>query len=114
MLTIQHPVATEHDTENYVTRLSQVAPRMEEVIVEARRLLGKKLVPPKFILQAAITQIDVFLSTPAVQNPLVASFAERMKQVKGLPAPRQEELRAAAEDRGGTSVSSLAKGESCA
>ena len=42
-------------------------------------------------------QIDSFLSTSAAQNPLVVTFAERMRRVKELPAPKQEELRAAAE-----------------
>jgi len=97
LLTVRHPVATERDAENYVARLSQVAPRMEEVIVEARRLIGEKLGPPRFILQAAIAQIDVFLSTPAEQNPLVASFAERMQRVKKISTPKQAELRAEAE-----------------
>ncbi len=97
LLTVQHPVVTQRDAENYVARLGQLAPRMEEVMVEARRLIGKKLVPPKFILQAAIVQIDGFLSTPAAQNPLVTTFAERMQRVKELPPPKQAELRAAAE-----------------
>lgn len=97
LLTVRHPVATPRDAENYVARLRQVAPRMEETIVEARRLLDKKLGPPKFILQAGIDQIDKFLSTSGAQNPLVATFAERMRKVKELPAHRQEELRAEAE-----------------
>jgi uncharacterized protein (DUF885 family) len=97
MLTVRHPVVTPRDAENYVARLGQVAPRMEEVIVEARRIAGEKLLPPKFILQAAIQQIDSFLSTTPAQNPLVVTFADRMRRVKELPPSKQEELRAAAE-----------------
>jgi uncharacterized protein (DUF885 family) len=97
LMTVQHPVATPRDAENYVVRLRQVAPRMEEAIVEARRLIGKKLVPPKFILEDAIAQIDVFLAMAPSQNPLVQSFADRMRRVKDLPETRQAELRASAE-----------------
>jgi uncharacterized protein (DUF885 family) len=97
LLTVQHPVATLRDAENYVARLGQMAPRMEEVIVEARRLIGKNLVPPKFILKSAIAQIDAFLSNPPARNPLVVTFSERMRRVKNLPGPKQAELRAAAE-----------------
>jgi uncharacterized protein (DUF885 family) len=97
LLTVQHTLATARDAENYVARLGQMSRRMEEVIVEARRKIERKLVPPKFILQAAIAQIDGFLSTPAARNPLVITFAERMKPLKDLPASEQAELLAAAE-----------------
>jgi uncharacterized protein (DUF885 family) len=98
LLTIQHPVATPRDAENYVARLSQVPARMEEAIAEAKRLIAAKLAPPKFILQAALEQTNGFLSTPPAQNPLVVTFAERMQRVKDLPAARQMELRAEAEE----------------
>ncbi len=97
LVTVRHPVITARDAENYVACLDQLAPRMEEVIVEARRIIAKKLVPPKFILQASIEQIDGFLSTPAAQNPLVTTLTEKMQRVKDLPASKQAELRAAAE-----------------
>lgn len=92
LMTVQHPVATLRDAENYVARLAFVAPRMEETIIEAQRLIAKKLTPPKFILQAAIAQIDVFLATAPAQNPLVATFVSRMRGVKDLPLARQAAL----------------------
>jgi uncharacterized protein (DUF885 family) len=97
LLTVQHSVATARDAENYVARLGQVTPRMEEAVAEARRLISKKLVPPKFIFEATLAQMRAFIATPPQQNPLASTFADRMKQVKELPAARQEELRARAE-----------------
>jgi uncharacterized protein (DUF885 family) len=97
LLTVRHPLVTARDAENYVVRLGQLAPRMEEAMVEARRIGGKKLLPPKFILQSSIRQIDGFLSTPAAQNALVATFASRIERMKDLPASQRAELRAAAE-----------------
>src|SRR5439155_13818844 len=100
LLTVQHPVVTARDAENYVARMGQVAPRMEEAITEAKRLIEKKLIPPKAILRAALAQIDSFLSVAAAQNSLVTTFAHRMQKVRELPRARRAELRASAERHG--------------
>ena len=53
-LTVRHPLLTEKDALNYVAALGQVGTRMEEAISESRRLAGKGIVPPRFILQATL------------------------------------------------------------
>jgi uncharacterized protein (DUF885 family) len=95
-LTVGHPLSNEKDAVNYVARLGQVSPRMEEVIVEAKRLVAKNIFPPRFILQATIKQMSDFISTTPAANPFAAVFAQRMGQVKSIPDARREELRAEA------------------
>ncbi len=95
-LTVGHPMGTEKDAVNYVARLGQVSPRMEEVIVEVRRLAAKNMIPPHFILQATIKQMSDFIATRPADNPFAAVFAQRMQQVKSITQPRREELRAQA------------------
>ena len=95
-LTVGHPLSKENDAVNYVARLGQVAPRMDEVIVEAQRLVAKKMFPPRFILQATIKQMSDFISTTPAANPFAAVFAQRMEQVKSIPDARREELSAQA------------------
>ncbi len=51
------------------------------------------MIPPKFIVQATVKQMSDFISTPPAQNPFVATFAQRLGQVKTVPAARVEELR---------------------
>lgn len=97
LMSIVHPVVTPRDAENYVARLGDVGPRMQEAIDESQRLIGKKLTPPNFILQLSIEQIKKFLAVSPAQNALVAGFDRRMAQVKDLPAAKREEFRAAAE-----------------
>ena len=96
-LTVNHPLRTEKDAANYVARLRQVGTRMNEAAANARRLIGKGMFPPRFILNATITQMRQFIASPPSQNPFVATFAERMALVKDIPAARREELRAQAE-----------------
>ena len=97
LMTVGHSLVTPRDAENYVARMGQLAIRMDEAVAESRRILGRGLVPPRFILQASVVQIRAFLGTPAAQNPLVATFAQRLKTVKGLSADRQADLLASAE-----------------
>ena len=95
-LTVRHPLANEQDAENYVVALRQVSTRMEEANAEARSLAAKNIVPPKFILNATIKQMQGFVDPSPGQNPFVAIFAQKMEAAK-IPEPRREALRSEAE-----------------
>jgi len=96
-LTIVHPLNTEKDAANYVARLGQVASRMGEAAAEAAALAEKRLVPPRFIVSATITQMEQFISTLPAQNPFVSVFNDRMAAASGISAATRERLRAEAE-----------------
>jgi uncharacterized protein (DUF885 family) len=96
-LTVRHPLATERDAVNYVAALGQVGTRMSEAIVEAQARIAKGMFPPKFILQATITQMRQFVSSAPAQNPFVTSFDQRMSAIRGLADARRRELRSEAE-----------------
>lgn len=70
-LTVRHPLANEHDAVHYIAALGQVSVRMDEAIVESRRLAAKKVLPPKFILEATIKQMQTFAAPDPVANPFV-------------------------------------------
>jgi uncharacterized protein (DUF885 family) len=95
LLTVSHPLNNEKDAVNYVARLGQVAPRMTETIAEAKRLIAKQMIPPKFIVTATIAQMQNFIASPPAQNPFVTAFSERI--AGKIPDGRREELRAEAE-----------------
>jgi uncharacterized protein (DUF885 family) len=96
-LAVVHPLLNEKDGGNYLAALSQVSSRMEEATEEARRLAAKGMIPPRFILQATIKQMQGFVSSPPAQNPFVTALDQRLSQVKSLPDAKREELRAEAE-----------------
>ncbi len=95
-LTVRHPLANEKDAENYVVALRQVSTRMEEATAEARALAAKNVIPPKFILNATIKQMQGFIDPSPGQNPFVAIFAQKMEAAK-IPEARREALRSEAE-----------------
>jgi len=95
-LTVRHPLANEKDAANYVAALRQVSTRMDEAAAEARALAAKNIIPPKFILNATIKQMQGFVDPSPGQNPFVTIFAQKMEAAK-IPEARREELRGEAE-----------------
>src|SRR6059036_1220284 len=87
-LTVNHPIRTEKDATNYVARLTQVGTRMNEAVADAQRLIDKGLFPPRFILQATITQMQQFIASTPGENPFVRTFAEQIVNDQVYPAWR--------------------------
>ncbi len=96
-LTVRHPLLTERDAENYVAALGEVRARMEEAVAEARRLEAKKVIPPKFILQATVKQMQGFIDPSPRENPFVTVFDSKMATIQSLPAAKRQQLRMEAE-----------------
>ena len=97
LMTVSHPIVTEADAANYLARLGQFAPRLDEAIAEARRTAALGFIPPRFIVRATLAQMQQFVASPPAQNPLVASFAGRMATASAIPEARRPALAAEAE-----------------
>lgn len=91
-LTRLHPLHTERDIENYLARLGLVGTRMEESIAEARRIEDQGTIPPRFILDATIQQMQRFADPSPGQNPFVITLAEKLAGIPSLTAERRAEL----------------------
>ena len=96
-LTVNHPLRTEKDADNYLERLELVDRRMGEAIADAKRIAARGTIPPRFILNATLTQLQQFIAAPPGQNPFVTAFDERLRVANALSDARRAELRAAAE-----------------
>ena len=104
MLTVVHPLLNTRDAENYVAALGQVGMRMDEAVAEARRIEAKGILPPRFILEATIKQMQGFVDPSPGQNPLVTVFVQKTAAVKSIPEEKREQLRAQAENIVGDQV----------
>jgi uncharacterized protein (DUF885 family) len=89
-LTQSHPIRRARDVENYIARLPQVAPRVDEAIAEARTAEAAGILPPRFIVQRMIEQLDGFLKQPARENVFVTTLGTRMAS---MPEPMAEDAR---------------------
>ena len=92
-LAVEHPIRTEQEAVNYVARLGQVDDRMAEATAESERLAGQGTLPPRFILNATIAQMQRFVGPPPAENPLVTALATKMQAGSEISPDRQEALR---------------------
>jgi len=89
-LTQSHPIRRAGDVENYIARLPQVAPRVDEAIAEARAAEAAGILPPRFIVQRMIEQLDGFVKQPARENVFVTTLGTRMAL---MPEPVAQDAR---------------------
>ena len=92
-LTQSHPIRRARDVENYVARLPLVASRIDEGIAESRAAQAAGILPPRFIVERMIEQLDGFLKAPASENVFVTTLATRMA---AMSEPMTEAARAGA------------------
>lgn len=96
LLTVVHPLATPADVDSYLARLALFEARMGEATARAQALAARGILPPRFILDATLAQMQRFIATPAAENPLVSTFASRLTRIEGLDeAQRAAHLAAA-------------------
>jgi uncharacterized protein (DUF885 family) len=79
----QHTIETTADAEAYLSRLAAFAVAMDQEAGKARHDAGLGVVPPDFILDKTLIQLNDLRATPAATAPLVQSLARRAKE-KGL------------------------------
>ena len=90
------PLRRAADVPAYLARLEQVPARIDEAIARARAAAAKALIPPRFIVERAQTQVDTFLAPAPSQNALVTALAERSALLNDLTSQARAEAIAAA------------------
>lgn len=89
-MTVGRPVTKPRDAENYVVALGQVALRMDEARARARSQAAKGTLPPRFILQATIRQLESFSDPAPAQNPFVTALSTKLDLIKDITAAQRE------------------------
>jgi uncharacterized protein (DUF885 family) len=91
LLAEQQPLRRPADVDAFLSRLSQVGARLDEAVALSRAATGRGLLPPRFILERAQTQVRAFLAQGEGSNDIVQGFAHRSERIEGLAAARREE-----------------------
>ena len=79
----QHPVNSKGDADFYLTRLEAFAHSLDQETERLRHDFGIGVVPPDFILDKAIGNLEKLRQTPAGETTLVRSLTRRASE-KGL------------------------------
>ena len=77
-ITETHPIRNRRDIDNYLRKLAQVAPHIDEGIAEARAADAAGIRPPKFIIERTMQQIDGLLKQTGTANVFVSTLDVRI------------------------------------
>ena len=92
LMTVVHPVGSAQDADNYLARLRLIGPRIGEAREDAAELATRGTLPPRFILEATISQMEQFIAPQPDSNPLVTTFQDRLASVDELDDARRATL----------------------
>ncbi len=86
-----HQVNNVSDAEDYVTRLSKVGIKFDQVLEGLRHRESLDILPPHFVVTKVLEEMRNFIATPAEEGILMVSLVEKMKEAE-LPAGEQERI----------------------
>jgi uncharacterized protein (DUF885 family) len=77
----QHPVGNETEARDYLARLSKFPLKFEQTMEGLRAREQAGIVPPQFVITKVLDEMRRFVSTPAKENLLYTSFAEKLGKI---------------------------------
>lgn len=84
-MTNTHPLRRAADLGSYMARLDKLGTRIDEALLRAKEAAARGLIPPRFILERAQYQVDLFLKPEAAQNVLVTTLDQRLAKLVDVP-----------------------------
>ncbi|MCC6793521.1 MAG: DUF885 domain-containing protein [Candidatus Hydrogenedentes bacterium] len=91
-MAMKHQVHTEHDADQYFTRLGKFGEKFDQVIEGLKLREGKGIVPPKFVLAKVYEEMCGFKSKPAKENILYTSLKEKLDKAGAISSEKKEAL----------------------
>lgn len=92
-----HQVHSVEDAENYISRLSELRRKYEQHLLGLKIREGKGIIPPRFVVDRVLEQMQDFVATPAKENILYESLARKLEEAEGIDEAEIEDLLSQAE-----------------
>jgi uncharacterized protein (DUF885 family) len=92
----QHRVQTEQDAQDYLARVKAFATVLDQETARIKADAEKGIVPPDFVIDGAVKQLEAFATLAPADTVLVQSLQRKVADAKVDPA-RQKELVASTE-----------------
>ncbi len=87
-----HAVKNLTDAKDYVTRLSKIGVKFEQAMEGLRIREEKGIIPPTFVIEKVLTEMQGFVDTKAEENILYVSLQKKLKQVQDISDQDQNEI----------------------
>jgi uncharacterized protein (DUF885 family) len=92
----QHQVHSVGDAEHYLSRLQKVKLKFAQTLEGLKIREAKGIIPPKFVIERVLTEMNGFVATPVQDNILYSSFKTKLADTD-ISADEQARLLAAVE-----------------
>ena len=86
-----HQVNNMGDAEDYISRLSKVGVKFDQVLEGLKHREGLGILPPQFVITKVLEEMNGFVTTPAEENILFVALAKKMEEAK-LTENNQNEI----------------------
>ncbi len=93
-----HPVANLQDAQDYITRLSQVNTKFEQLIEGLKLREQAGVISPRFIVQWSLPDIRSIANSSAIYTPFYSAFKEKVDALDGLSTDQKQTLLDGARD----------------
>ena len=77
-----HQIHSTGDAEDYVSRLSQVGRKFDQVLDGLHRREELGILPPQFVVTKVLEEMRNFVATPAEEGILMVSLTDKMKEAE--------------------------------
>jgi uncharacterized protein (DUF885 family) len=99
-----HPMYDARDAEDYVARVAQLGVAIDQGIDGMQQRAAIGIVPPRFVVDRVLAQIETFREGGADRNVLVTGFAEKLAKLESIAPEAREALLDAARAQVETTV----------
>ncbi len=79
-----HQVHSVEDAEHYLSRMSELPRKHEQYLLGLKIREGKDIIPPRFVIDRVLEQMRDFVATPAQENILYTSLAEKLSEAEEI------------------------------
>ncbi len=87
-----HTVEDVDDAENHVARLEKVGVAFDQLIEDLRHRESLGVLPPRFVFEAVLEEIEGFVSGSAEENPVYVDFSDDLAEADGVSEAEREAL----------------------
>lgn len=86
----QHQINDATDVENYLSRLRAVDEKFAQVLEGLKLREEKGIIPPRFVIDRVLDEMQGFVSSPLEENILYSSLKEKMSKAEDISAEQQD------------------------
>src|SRR5450755_1102166 len=87
-----HRLQRPRDARYYIQRLEAIPPKFDQVLEGLRLRESMGIIPPRFVVERVIKEMNDFVAQPAADNILAKSFQSRLVKVPDLTDAQRAEL----------------------